>query len=270
MVTKGANPDAVHPPEPRFGTSRTMVVASTGSTNSDLVARARAGDWSITVLAADFQSSGRGRLDRTWEAEPGEALLVSFLLQVADVHPLVPLAFGLAALDAVRSTGGTTAALKWPNDVLVDDRKLAGMLVETVVVDGEIVGAAAGLGMNLLTAPPGAVSLGELLAEVRPGAPADELKKLASRDQILAAVSARFDAWLTTLRSDSGAAALLDAYRAGCATIGQAVRVDRVDGMSFEGVATGIDGDGRLVVDTAGTTTTVHAGDVHHLRPASP
>src|SRR6478735_7289277 len=111
-------------------------VASTGSTNADLAAEARAGAPSGTVLIADHQSTGRGRFTRRWEASPGASVAVSVLLRAGDVPvarwPWLPLVTGVAVADGLRAAAGIEAAVKWPNDVLIDDRKVCGILAERV------------------------------------------------------------------------------------------------------------------------------------------
>src|SRR6476660_2337624 len=111
-------------------------VEETGSTNADLVAAARAGASAGTVLVADHQTAGRGRLDRTWQAPPGASLLLSVLfrvdLPVADAH-LLTTAVGVSAVDACQELTEVQARLKWPNDIVVDAgsstvRKLGGIL----------------------------------------------------------------------------------------------------------------------------------------------
>ncbi len=252
-------------PTQQFSREQTTFVASTGSTNADLLARAREGDWSTRVLVAEHQTAGRGRLDRRWEQEPGSSLLVSFLVRPpassdSPAHPLLPLAVGLSALGAVRAHGGASAGLKWPNDVLVGEKKLGGILVEAFHDGPDSKGAVAGLGLNLTSAPEGAVSVGDLTEE-----PVD-------RDTVLADVARLLDRWVWMLGGESpgsGETMLLDAYRTACITIGRPVRVDTLDGGHFEGYATGIDRTGRLAVDVNGEERLVHAGDVHHVRPGS-
>src|SRR5207244_4946287 len=102
-----------------------------------------------SVVVADQQTSGRGRLGRRWEAPPGSGLLASFVLPV---HPLASLAAGVAAARAC----GDSVRLKWPNDLLVDGRKLAGILVE-VASERALVG----VGINLSWAPEGGAALGQ-------------------------------------------------------------------------------------------------------------
>lgn len=243
----------------RFPPESRVWVRTTGSTNADVLGWATSGsapgNSAGRVLVADYQSAGRGRLDRVWEARAGDALLVSFLVKGAEVNGLLPLVLGVAALDVVHQRGGADAGLKWPNDLMVGSQKLAGILVEvTKGADG--VAAAAGIGMNLAAAPDGAISLASLTGSV------DE--SIIGVAGVLDDLCGRFDTWLSASRPD-----FLDVYRERCVTLGQQVRVDRIDGTSFEGEATGIDEDGRLLVDHAGQEVVVQAGDVHHLRPST-
>src|SRR5215207_4886252 len=137
-------------------------VAETGSTNADVVTLATAGAAEGTVLVADYQSAGRGRLGRSWQAPPGTGLAVSLLLRPTAVPahrwPWLPLLTGVAVVEALRTYPGIDVVLKWPNDVLLKGGKLAGILVERV--DGPA-GAAAvvGVGLNVSAAPVGAASL---------------------------------------------------------------------------------------------------------------
>jgi BirA family biotin operon repressor/biotin-[acetyl-CoA-carboxylase] ligase len=211
-------------------------VAATGSTNADLLATAAARP-DRSVLVADHQTAGRGRLDRRWDAPPGTNLLVSLLFHDVPAHQgELTRRVGLAAVDACRQSAGVSAALKWPNDVLVGDRKLAGILAErreaTVVV---------GLGLNVGWAPPGAARLGPDVD------PLDVLSALlVAFDRLPADVTAR--------------------YRQTLATLGRRVRIELVDGV-LDGTAIDVDADGRLVVvDSCAMTHRIDVGDVVHLR----
>lgn len=249
----------------RFPPDSRIRVAETGSTNADVLAWVAAGDPPGSVLVADYQAAGRGRLDRTWEAKPGDALLTSFLIDGPEVDGLLPLALGLAALQVVHQRGAVSAGLKWPNDLMVGPQKLAGILVEAVHADGSITAAAAGIGMNLLAAPTDAISLQVALEDPGNSEPATPVVGA----EILHELCGAFDGWLDVLgQGTSGRSHFLDAYRDGCVTIGQQVKVDKIDGSSFDGVATGIDEDGRLLVNAEGSVVAVQAGDVHHLRPS--
>ena len=212
-------------------------VSVTGSTNDDLLAAAATGAPDRSVLVADHQTAGRGRLDRRWNAPPGVNLLVSILFRtVPTPASVLTQRVGLAAIDACLVAAGVEAVLKWPNDLLVDDRKLAGILAQRAA-DGSIV---VGLGLNVGWAPDGAASLHDA-ASLHGAASASAPTPL----DLLAALLTAFDA----LPDDIGAR-----YRAALATLGRRVDV-QVPGGRIDGRAVDIDGDGRLVVvDTCGLT----------------
>ncbi|MQA81479.1 MAG: biotin--[acetyl-CoA-carboxylase] ligase [Streptosporangiales bacterium] len=237
------------------------VVAETASTNADVAAAARQGEPEGLVVVADHQSAGRGRLDRSWVAPPGTALMFSALLRPAEV-PLarwscLPLLAGVAVATATRETCGVDATLKWPNDVLVGERKLAGLLTERV---GDA--AVLGVGLNVTTTAeelptPAATSL---LVE---GATSADRERLL--DAVLDALEHRYASW----RRPGGEVATLYAYRELCATIGRSVRVLLPGDRVLDGVATDVGATGALVVRTLdGTVRELAAGDVVHVRPA--
>ncbi len=250
------------------------VVASTGSTNADLVAAARAGAPDRTVLVAEHQGAGRGRHDRTWSSPPRAGLSFSVLLRPTGVPVArlgwLPLLTGIAVVDALRRVAEVDAVLKWPNDVLVDGRKVAGILAEVVTTSP---GAAVVVGVGLNTG---------LRTEELPVPEATSLALLGAactdRDPVLRAVlrelAEREDAWRAGAgdaeRAGAGNAAGLAAdYRARCSTLGRDVRVVLPAGVELLGRATDVDGDGRLVVtDAAGRGHPVSAGDVTHVRLA--
>jgi BirA family biotin operon repressor/biotin-[acetyl-CoA-carboxylase] ligase len=215
-------------------------VAATGSTNDDLLASA--GDRpDRSVLVADYQHAGRGRRDRTWSAMPGRNLLASILFH--DVPPEameLPRRVSLAALDACRRFSSAALALKWPNDVLLDDCKLAGVLAQRAPGGSVVVG----IGVNVGWAPDGASRLGP---DVEP-------------KQLLAELLAAYD------RLPASAHDVRNRYRSELATIGRRVRVELPDG-ELLGRATDLAVDGRLVViDDAGAAHRLSVGDVVHLR----
>jgi BirA family biotin operon repressor/biotin-[acetyl-CoA-carboxylase] ligase len=230
---------------------RVRTVAETGSTNTDLVALAHDGEPAGAVLVADHQSAGRGRLDRRWEAPPGAALLASVLLrpaaeEVGHLH-VATQAVALAAREACVAVGGFRPALKWPNDLLVGEAKLAGILAEAA--GGAVV---VGIGLNLHPpVPPGAISADEAAG------------RRVERDDLLAALldalSERVHQW-----HDHDAALAAD-YRAALATLGRAVRVERGPD-ALEGMAVDVTVDGRLVVEAADGRHLVSVGDVTHAR----
>jgi len=223
-------------------------VAETASTNADLIERGVSAP-ARTVLFADHQTAGRGRLDRRWDAPPGTNLLVSLLFQGGSPIELMR-RVAIAAVTAVAPSrigaAGVDARLKWPNDILVEDRKLAGMLAQR----GDDV-TVIGLGLNVGWAPDGAARL------------PDGTTPAAVLDALLDA----FDAFATT--AGATAAGVHARYTELLVTVGQRVRVELPGGTVLDGRATGVDHDGALVVlDECALTHRVAAGDVVHLRPA--
>jgi BirA family biotin operon repressor/biotin-[acetyl-CoA-carboxylase] ligase len=215
------------------------------STNRYLLECASAGSSEGVVAVADEQTAGRGRLGRAWVAPAGSALLVSVLLRPAlpvERTHLVTLAAGLAALDAIEALTTVRAGLKWPNDVVVDDRKLAGILAEADGAGAVVVG----MGCN-----------------VQPAALPDELDDIATaiamdRARLLVEWLRAYDARLGALDR-----VVADAV-ARSATLGRRVRVELTD-ETFEGTASALTDEGFLVVDGR----VVSAGDVVHLRLSS-
>ena len=228
-------------------------MAETGSTNADLLALARGGAGAGQVLWAGHQTAGRGRLGRTWEAPPGSSLLASILLPVEDVPFLVMARVALAAADACSRLSGLEVRLKWPNDLLVGDRKLAGLLAETEAGSPTVV---VGIGCNLAWPP-----------EARPPDLAAQVAALSDGPFGPPAPSVLLDALLEGLATWllRPAGEVVAAYRARCATIGNPVMVQLADG-PLAGRARGITSTGGLEVETASGVQVVHAGDVVHVR----
>jgi BirA family biotin operon repressor/biotin-[acetyl-CoA-carboxylase] ligase len=171
----------------------------------------------------------------------------------------LPLATGVAVADALAAVAGVSAGLKWPNDVLVDGGKLAGILAEVAAPASTIV---VGLGLNVTLgaqeAPdPAATSLLLLGA-----APQD---RLALTRRILRELAARIDAWRTAGGAD---AALIADYQRYSRTLGTRVRATLPGEREVVGLARGVDELGRLQVDTGADVVTVSAGDITHLRPS--
>ena len=225
--------------------------AELDSTNRYVLAAARAGAADGLVAVADVQTAGRGRLDRSWEAPAGSSLLVSVLVRGPDAAVPVVMATAVALAQAVGDVAGIDAVLKWPNDVVVGDRKLAGILAER---DADALVVGAGCNVNWPSFPP------ELAATAT--ACNQEAGREVDRDALLAAFLDRLDVAL-----DAGAD-VVGEYRARLATRGRRVRVHPVRGDDLVGVATGVTDDGALVVrDDTGTDHLVITADVVHLRP---
>jgi BirA family transcriptional regulator, biotin operon repressor / biotin---[acetyl-CoA-carboxylase] ligase len=246
--------------------SRVDVVERTGSTNADLLAAAADGAPDRTVLVAEHQDAGRGRLARSWVSPPGSGLTVSVLLRPAGVPASrfgwLPLLAGLALLDAVREAAPRSTVpcgLKWPNDLLLGTpaRKVAGILAE-VAGSGVVVG----IGVNVAGAPPdtpGATSLHD------EGIEADRTALLVA---LLTRLAEREAAWRAG-RGDPDTTRLRADYRAGCLSLGEQVRVELPGGAVHTGIAEDVDADGRLLLlDESGRRRAVAAGDVAHLRTA--
>jgi len=246
------------------------VVPSTGSTNADLLTRAAdPASPEGQVLVAEEQTAGRGRLGRSWSSVPGGSLTFSVLLRPAAVPAArrgwLTLLAGVAVASAVRSAGCVDAVLKWPNDVLAGDRKLAGILAEQLP-DGSAV--VIGTGLNVAAAP------GELPVSATSLVPTSLRAEgaTASREDLLLGILDRLEYWYAAFRADPdpGRSGLLDAYRELSGTLGQSVRVELPAGTVLTGVARGIDAEGRLLVaeGAGGPVTAVSAGDVVHVRAA--
>lgn len=234
-------------------------MATTGSTNADLVAVARAGAPSGTVLVSDHQSAGRGRFTRVWEAPPGASLAISALLRPPAAVPAarwlwLPLIAGLAVADGLADASGVATELKWPNDVLAGGRKLCGILAERVDAGGPPA-AVIGMGINTTLTEaqlpvPSATSVALAGGVVEP---------TALVTAVLDALGGWYTRWLsgTDLRAE---------YAARCSSVGRRVRVQTSASDFVEGDATGVDADGRLLVRVAGVERPFAAGDVVHLR----
>lgn len=245
-----------------------------GSTNAELVSRASADPdaWpDFSVLVTDAQTTGRGRLDRTWTTPPGSSLATSVLLRPnvpADRLGWIPLMSGLAMTRTVQmllagaGMRAADASLKWPNDVLVRGLKISGILSELVPGDEPVVVVGAGLNTSM----------------TRDQLPVETATSLAIECRRTYSVDTVLSLYLTQLRQlyepfvaasgDARSSGLVSQVSAACETLGRAVRV-QLPGDDLVGVARGIDADGRLLVQPEGEAMlrSISAGDVTHLRP---
>src|SRR5215472_4857435 len=243
-------------------------VAETGSSNADLLAAAGAGAAEGTVLVAEAQTAGRGRQGRRWASPPRAGLTFAALLG------WLPLLAGAAAAAAVRAVTAVDATLKWPNDVLVGERKLGGILAErtgTAVVIG--------IGINVWQAradlPPDAPATSLALAAGAGGSgQAVDADGPGLRERLLAGLLDELARWYESWRDqaspgDADACGLRQEYVRRCATLGREVTVTMPGTEPVTGTATGVDGAGRLEVRTVGGLVAVTAGDVVHVRPVN-
>ena len=229
------------------------------STNRVAVDLARAGAGEGVVVVTDHQTAGRGRWGRTWVAPRGSSLLASVVLRPAANRPpaLTTVAAALAAAEACSRAAHVRPTLRWPNDLMVGDRKLGGILAEVLETGAAMV---VGLGVNLRW-PDG---IPDELADVAialedvDNAPVD-------RDRLLAAYLEALEKRWVALAEPAGRRGVLDEYRERCDTFGRAVRVRLPAGVAVGGTAVDVEEDGRLMVVSGGATLVLAAGDVMHL-----
>lgn len=256
------------------------VVEEIGSTNAELLARAADGAPDRSVLLAEYQASGRGRLGRAWTAPPRTQVAVSVLLRPGDVTPTLfgwlPLMTGLAVRDGLREATGVDATLKWPNDVLVEGRKISGILAEMTSVPAagdfqvRLPAIVVGVGINVsLTEEQLPVPHATSLAIA--GVPFDR-DVVAQR--VLEALARRHQQWRECEKGSGSSISdeLMETYTQACSTLGADVRVVLPGEDVRTGRAVRVDREGRLVVvphhtDTdSGGEFAVAAGDVTHVR----
>ncbi|WP_074713232.1 biotin--[acetyl-CoA-carboxylase] ligase [Arthrobacter alpinus] len=275
-------------PQGVFG--RVEVVASAGSTNTDLAAGAsdsRQYYPDLSVLIADAQPAGKGRLGRTWEVPAGSAMISSVFLRPggqARQAGRTPSAFattgygwlsvlaGIALCDSLRALTGIPAELKWPNDVVVNGRKLAGILAQ--VVPAAVAGPDLGLGVVVGVGVNVSLSAEQLPTE-RATSLLVEGVDILDRNLLLPAYLNKFASLyheFVAVGGDAGRAlesgpSVMELAENFMGTLGQQVRAELPGGAILLGTATALQGDGSLLVrDVAGTVHAVSAGDVIHLR----
>ena len=228
---------------------RVEVLRSAGSTNALVAERARAGEQAGLVLVTEHQTAGRGRLDRTWTSPPRAGLTFSVLQRPswpAAQWGWLPLLTGLAVATALREQAEVDAVLKWPNDVLVQGRKVCGVLAE-VPEPGAVV---LGIGLNVTTTPDELPHEGATSLRLEGATTTD-------RDTVLRAVLRA----LGTALADPDDAR--ERYRGLCSTLGAQVRVELPGREPVTGTAEAVDDAGQLLVDGE----RFGAGDVVHVRP---
>ena len=235
---------------------------SVGSTNNEALAWAASEAKDLSLVIADEQTAGRGRLDRKWLTPRGTALAFSLILRpTAEEKPYLTRMVGLAALaiaDALR-TRGLVAQIKWPNDVLLNGRKVAGILVESVWTGEEVDCLVIGIGVNVLH---GAVPATELLQF--PATSLEEaLGPAIERDRVLHDILAGIVALRRHISTDS----FIASWEKALAFRGEQVQVEEGSGISIVGKLLGLESDGSLRLSSEdGKSITVRFGDVR-LRP---
>lgn len=243
---------------------RLHLIETVDSTNAKLLHDAAAAPQDhphLSVVLTRDQRAGRGRLDRTWTAPPGTALAISVLLRVEDVptheRGWIPLLAGEAMSRAVGAQApDIEVGLKWPNDVLVEGRKISGILAEVLPADpfAVIVGAGVNTSMTSADLPvPTATSF-------------EAMGRVVDEDRLVADYLEGLRDGVAALAATLTAPAVKEAVRAACTTLGRVVTVSLPDGSVLAGTAERIDDDGRLVVVAEGVEAVVAAGDVVHVR----
>jgi len=246
-------------PNSRF--SAFQLVSQTGSTNSDLAKLAAEGAPEGTVLIAESQTAGRGRQGRSWFSAEGSALAMSWLMR-PESDPvswgLIPLLTGLAAVECLHDLGLDAAKLKWPNDILVNDRKLAGILCESTL--GPNSSVVVGLGMNLSWGGPRPAEIADIATSLD-----SELTDSPERLEIARAVLGGFERLWQECMEPVRSEGLIERYSSHCQTLQlQQITLSSVDGTVLAGRPTGVDQTGALVLRTSAGEVRATAGDVRH------
>lgn len=235
------------------------------STNTEALELAEAGAPGWTVVAAGHQTEGKGRLGRRWVEAPGKALLMSVLLRppiAPEEAPLLSLLAAAAMADACRQLSGAPVGCKWPNDLVIGDRKVGGVLAEARVEAGAVTHVVIGTGVNV-----------GMQAEDFP----EDLRKtatsLAVEGQIVhpaLLVRGYLERLRSGIRPEPGfASGVLAAYRKRCVSLRRSVRATTTDGVEVEGLAVDVDPRGGLVIEAHDGRHVVAFGEIAHLGAGS-
>lgn len=249
--------------DPREFWTAVQLVTVTGSTNADVAAAARAGAAEGLVVVAEEQRAGKGRLDRSWTSPPRAGLTFSMLFRppVEPARwPLLSLLVAAAASYACLDRTEVAVRLKWPNDLVVSDRKLAGVLAE--VAGGAVV---VGVGLNVSTRRDELPRTDATSLELERGDGSDPVDRSPLLLAILRAVGTAYQKWV---REGCPPEVVLGPYRALSSTLGREVRAELPGGGVLEGVALDVGDAGQLIVDNGDGRHELAAGDILHLRPA--
>jgi BirA family biotin operon repressor/biotin-[acetyl-CoA-carboxylase] ligase len=245
----------------RFGTPL-EVLESTASTNAVALQWAAAGAPEGALVVADHQTAGRGRWGRAWLSEPGRALLFSLVLRPIEVG-LLTTALGVATAQGIESVSGLAASIKWPNDLTIEERKVAGILVETQIENAIVVAAVAGIGVNVdwpASELPRAVA--DRATSIAAAVESSGAGRVPTRPELLGAILAAIEEL-----SDAPEEVVLERAATRSAVLGRRVVIRLASGETIEGTARRLVSAGALEIDVDGTPEVVTAGEIEQLRP---
>lgn len=236
---------------------RHIIQVGSVSSTQDL-ARGEAAEGALegTVVVAEEQTAGRGRLGRPWVSPPGANLYVTLVLRPSSERMrALSMVAPLAVAQAVEDTTGLSPRIKWPNDLLVEGRKLAGVLIDTEISGQTPQYALVGVGLNVNLDAQAVPEIATIATSLR-----QHLGREISREEMLAAFLNRFE--MLYVESERGGPAVCEAWRARLDTLGRQIRVAS-GGQVEEGLAEDVDGDGSLILRRAdGSRVTLVAGEV--------
>ncbi len=238
---------------------RLLHFSSLPSTNAYLKPLAKVGEREGLIVLADEQSEGVGRLDRRWYSPPGGlyfSLLVRPMNIRADETPLITLTAGVAVAKVLQTALGLKAVLKWPNDVLLNNQKVAGILVESAFIGNDIEYAVIGIGINANS------TLGDFpdLLQSKVTTLQEQLNRAVDLPRLFGYLVGQLEFWYVILR-DKGFRAIKPHYLRLCRTLGKNVTVDMGD-RHVTGMAEKLDVDGSLIIQTAEGRLNIRSGDM--------
>jgi BirA family biotin operon repressor/biotin-[acetyl-CoA-carboxylase] ligase len=206
------------------------------------------------IVLADEQTAGRGRRGRAWVSPPGGLYLTIVLRPESDAVRRLAMVAPLAVCEAIDAVAGVRSSIKWPNDILIEGRKVGGILIDSRLSAGDVEYALVGIGVNLSLDPLRHAEIRNIATSL-----ALESEREVSREELLAAVLNRFEKLLAASRVNGD---VYEAWRARLATLGRQVRAQSGDYLE-EGVAEDVDGEGNLLLRRAdGSIAVISAGDV--------
>ena len=237
-----------------------------GSTNTEALDWAEAGAPEGAVVVANHQTEGRGRWGRSWLSDPGSLLQFSLVLRPdlpADRIGLVTTALGVACADVIEVLAGIPTGIKWPNDVIVRSRKLAGILVESKLTGSRLATAVAGVGINV------GWNRDEVPAEIAERATSIAIESDSpppSRADLLGAILAAFESVYELARDPERAGRVIDRATDRSQILGRSVTATFADGSTLDGTALRLLDDGALELEVDGNLRALHVAEITQLR----